>query len=132
MSIIAVKPLCHATHHPDQTAVLHLLLPQIHNLLPAIIALWAGIYGSQTLDALVELCGVLLAVKIKGNVAPPRRSHSLQTLRHGQVHPVLPQVGKYTALFAPGLKESGVGVGGEDEDGFEGIEGDECGDYGRW
>lgn len=81
------------------------------------------IYRPETLNPRIKLPRALLTIEIKRYITLPCCSHSQQPCRHGQVDPRLARVGEYAALLAARLEERGVGVGGEDQDGFEGVQG---------
>jgi hypothetical protein len=115
---------------PVRLVRLQLHLPQIHDFLPPSIPSRTLINRTQTLDTGIEIPRAPLALEVKGDIALLCRADSKQALGHRQVHPRLAGMGQYAALFTARLEERGVLGRGEDEDGFEGSERDECADDG--
>jgi hypothetical protein len=103
----------------------HLTPPQIHHLLPASITLRIRKHLSQMLDTRVELLCTLLAIKVKRDITHARSPDTQQPHGHGQVYPGLPGCGQDSALLATRLEHGGVFGAGEDENRFEGLDGEE-------
>jgi hypothetical protein len=89
------------------------------------IALRARERLAQMPDTRIKLLRMSSAVEIECHIALACRPHAQQTLGHGEIDPILAHRGDDPTLLAARLEACGFFGTGEDEDGLEGLHGEE-------